>query len=73
MKHSKIISILILFIFSSVSYAADLQKGIDAARSGDFNTALYELEPLAEKGDAIAQYMLGQMHIYGHGVKQNTN
>ena len=72
MKFFKIIFILIWFSFS-ISYAANFQKGLNAARSGNFSTALKELMPLAENGEAIAQHMIGQMHIYGHGVKQDTN
>ena len=72
MKYFKIIFFLIWVNFS-VSYGADLQKGLDAARSGDFSTALKEWRPLAENGEVIPQYMLGQMYIYGHGVSQDTN
>jgi hypothetical protein len=38
-----------------MSESADFQKGLTAAQSGDFATALREWEPLAEQGDADAQ------------------
>jgi hypothetical protein len=37
------------------SESADLQKGLTAAQSGDYATALRELEPLAKQGNASAQ------------------
>ena len=50
---------------------ADLQKGLDAARRGDFATAKSELEPLAEQGNADAQYNLGLMYVRGDGVTKD--
>ena len=38
-----------------MSESADLQKGLTAAQSGDYATALRELEPLAKQGNASAQ------------------
>ena len=35
------------------------QKGLDAAQSCDFETALHEWKPLAEQGDAGAEPVLG--------------
>ncbi len=54
-----LIALLVIFTVS-VTYEedADLQKGLDAAYSGDFDTALRELKPLAEQGNAKAQYSL---------------
>ena len=51
--------------------AQDLQKGVDAFNSGDFATALQELRPLAEQGDAEAQFNLGVMYYEGRGILQN--
>ena len=47
------------------------QKGMAAVRSGDYATALREWRPLAERGHAKAQYNLGVMHLFGHGVPKN--
>lgn len=60
-------------IFFAVSAAAQagLQEGINAYRYGNFAVALKELKPLAEKGDAKAQWYLGNMYSDGNGVTQS--
>ena len=55
-----------------VSVAGDLQKGFEAANKDDFATALREWKPLAEQGNAIAQFNLGVMYAYGDGVTQDA-
>ena len=52
---------------------AAVQKGVAAFEAGAFSTALGNLEPLAEKGNAQAAYWLGQMYDEGLGVKKNAN
>lgn len=54
-----------------IAGAADFDKGLTAARSGDYAAALQEFRPLAEQGDATAQYNLGGMYASGDGVPQN--
>ena len=49
----------------------DFQKGVTAARSGDFATALREFQPLAEQGHSPAQNNLGWMYSIGKGVPQD--
>jgi uncharacterized protein len=44
---------------AGMSWSADFQKGLTAAQSSDFATALRERKPLAQQGDAKSQYMLG--------------
>ena len=41
------------------SWSADFQKGYTAYQTGDYATALREWRPLAEQGNANAQYKLG--------------
>ena len=48
-----------------------LEDGIAALVSGDYETALKVLLPLAEHGIAEAQYNLGVMHDLGRGVPIN--
>jgi TPR repeat protein len=57
-------------IFGSdvVGYAADFQKGAAAAERGDYAAALVEWRPLAEHGDAFAQFNLGLFYLKGYGV-----
>ena len=52
-------------------HATDFQSGMAAARSGDFKGALAAWTPLAEKGDALAQYYVGLLHQNGQGVAQD--
>ena len=47
------------------------KKGLTAAQSGDFATALREWTPLAEQGKFDAQYNLGMMYDNGKGVLQD--
>ena len=53
-------------------WAQDLNKGLKAAQSGDFATAMKEWRPLAEQGLAGAQNNLGLMYDKGTGVLQDT-
>jgi TPR repeat protein len=62
---------LSLLLASGVASAADFNKGLEAAQSGDFKTALAEWTPLAEQGDADAQLNLGLMYDNGDGVPEN--
>ena len=55
----------------SVATAQDFQKGLSAYNAGDYTTALQEWTPLADQGDAFAQYNLGQMYRRGDGVLQD--
>jgi TPR repeat protein len=74
MKHlTAILCLTLTLLLGSVgnSESADYNKGLAAAKSGDFATALREWTPLAKQGDAFAQYNLGQMYRQGKGVPQN--
>ena len=50
---------------------AGFDEGLAAYYVGDFETALKEFLPLAEKGDANAQFGLGVMYHDGRGVPQD--
>jgi TPR repeat protein len=50
---------------------ADFQAGMDANNREDYAAALREWRPLAEKGDALAQYNLGVLYRKGRGVPQD--
>ena len=67
-----IIPVLLFSLLLGVpSYSADFNKGLTAAQSGDFATALKEWKPLAEEGNAAAQNNLGLMYHNGWGVPQD--
>jgi hypothetical protein len=65
----------ITFVLSIIGLAvpawADFQAGMDATTRGDYATALREWRPLAEQGDALAQYNLGVLYRKGRGVPQD--
>jgi uncharacterized protein len=50
---------------------ADYQAGMDAYNHGDFATALREWRPLAEQGDAKAQFSFGLLYENGDGVPRD--
>ena len=65
----KKLTLATLLIFScATAWAADFAKGLAAYQAGDFATALAEWRPLAEQGDAAAQYNLALMYDNGEGV-----
>ncbi len=58
---------LFSLVVSSFAYAG-LDEGRAAYYRGDYAKAYEEFKPLAERGDASAQYHLGLMYANGHGV-----
>jgi hypothetical protein len=49
----------------------EFEEGVAAYKRGDYATALKKWRPLAEAGDATAQYNLGVMYANGYGVPQD--
>ena len=63
---------LVLSIVGLVTPAwADFQAGNDAYNRKDYATALREWRPLAEQGNAHAQFYLGVLYHSGSGVPQD--
>src|SRR5674476_1660187 len=62
---------LMLTVSGEIVRAGPLEDGITAYRSGDYATALRILRPLAEQGNAAAQFNLGSMYAHGQGVTQD--
>ncbi len=54
-----------------ITACAGSDKGWEAYQQGDFATALEIWAPLAEEGDAKAQYNLGILYDQGKGVARN--
>ena len=50
---------------------ADFKAGEEAHQRGDYATALKEFRPVAQQGDADAQFILGVMYSKGQGVPQD--
>ena len=66
-----LLSLTFLFLFSGSVYGDDFQDAEDAYNRKDYKTAYKLLLPLAEQGDAAAQYNLGLMYYTGQGVPQD--
>jgi uncharacterized protein YgiM (DUF1202 family) len=66
-----------LFIFLAAilnnAIANDLEDAVEAMRSGDFAEAYCIMRPLAESGDADAQYNIGWMYLNGYGLRVNDS
>jgi uncharacterized protein len=62
---------LVVVLFDASANA--LEDAVTAMRSGDFAEAYCIMRPLAEKGDADAQYNIGWMYMNGYGLRVNDN
>lgn len=62
---------LIILIFAPIVLAQSFIDGDDAYNAGDYERALTILRPLAEQGNAEAQFNLGIMYDKGRGVNQD--
>ena len=60
-----------LFFLSSTAALADYEDGVEAAFSGDFDTAFKEFTIAAQEGLSLAQYNLGILYFTGQGVEQD--
>jgi TPR repeat protein len=64
------LAVVVALLFSAGSAWADFDDGFAAYNRGDYATALEEWRPLAEQGDAFAQYNLGLLYYEGEGVSR---
>jgi hypothetical protein len=64
-------AVVLSIVCLAVPARADYKAGEDAFNRGDFATALRKWRPLAEQGDALAQYNLGVLYRKGRGVPQD--
>ena len=53
--------------------APSVRAGIAAWQAGDYPLAIANWRPLADRGDADAQYNIAQAYFLGRGVPQNSN
>jgi len=63
--------LLLTLLVGNPAFSADFQMGVDAYDRRDYATALREWKPLAEQGNARAQFNLGVMYKNGQGVIQD--
>lgn len=67
LRHGTLLIFVVVTLYCG-SGIAGFTEGEDAFVKGDYATALKELRPLAERGNAKAQYRLGRMYEFGQGV-----
>ena len=66
-----ITAFLIAALVSCTAFAG-LKEGVAALEKNDYTNALREFRPLAERGDAAAQFELGRMYALGLGVGKDN-
>ncbi len=65
--------ILSLAMASISAVASEVEDAVAAMRIGDFAEAYCIMRPLAERGDADAQYNIGWMYMNGYGLRVNDS
>jgi len=71
MKHLGRVVVLLALLWTGLAHAGPFEDGLAAHRKGDYATALRVWKPLAEQGNAVAQFNLGVMYHHGRGVPQD--
>jgi TPR repeat protein len=67
----RLAAILALALGLVFNASAGMDEGVQYYISGEYDKALAEFKPLAEKGDAKAQYYVGFMYHHGYGMKRD--
>jgi TPR repeat protein len=70
LKHA-IVAIILVLRFATPGWAGPLEDADAAIKRRDYATAVRLIRPLAEQGDANAQYKLGVFYDNGLGVPQD--
>jgi TPR repeat protein len=66
-----IAAIVLASAFAAPVAAGTFEDAVDAHARGDYAKALRLIRPLANDGNATAQFNLGVMYLTGHGVRQD--
>ncbi len=66
-----LLAVVVVLTAAPACTDSDFNAGVKAYERGDYATALKKWRPLAEHGDAAAQYNLGFMYSNGEGVPQD--
>jgi TPR repeat protein len=53
--------------------STDLEQGLFAFETGEYDVAFHKLNPLSEAGVAMAQNVVGRMYLRGQGVPRDYN
>src|SRR5436305_14233433 len=64
-------ALVYVFLIFVIPLRADFKAGLAAYDRGDFRAALQEWLPVAQRGDANAQFNIGLLYAAGKGVKQD--
>lgn len=75
MKELRVISLLFIVLAATINgvAASELDDAVNAMRTGDFAEAYCIMRPLADAGDADAQYNIGWMYLNGYGLRVNDS
>ena len=65
-----IAAIVLVSAFAAPVAAGTFEDAVDAHARGDYAKALRLIRPLANDGNAAAQFNLGVMYLAGHGVQR---
>ena len=60
--------VALLLLMPAPAVAQNFYQGMEAYKQADYATALREWEPLAVRGDEVAQYNMGVLYDSGLGV-----
>src|SRR5215467_1923688 len=71
MSPKHLVAASIALLLSAPISAQSVKAGIDAWQRSDYSGAVAIWRPLAEKGDADAEFNLGQAYRLGRGVPTN--
>jgi len=72
LKHVVVAAIILVLRFATPVVAGPLEDADAAIKRRDYATAVRLIRPLAEQGNANAQYNLGVFYDNGLGVPQDT-
>ena len=67
-----IAAMILVSAFAAPVAAGTFEDAVDAHARGDYAKALRLIRPLANDGDASAQFNLGLMYTTGQGVQQDN-
>lgn len=70
---TRFLAALFVFLLLATPTLAEgtLEEAIAAYDAGDYEKAYALFLPLAEAGDAEAQYWVGELFVFGHGVQES--
>ncbi len=70
-KFVRLFALMSLLSMPRIASAEEFVDGVNALNRGQYEAAMEILTPLAEQGNATAQYDIGTMYDKGQGVEQD--